>query len=105
MKQRKADFQEIVRTYLWQVRWSIFLSVLFMVGLTLTELLSPWPLKIIFDYILLDKPLPHSLSWLAGMLQSGKVFSVIVTSLSIILIAGFSGLFAYFQHHLISGIG
>ena len=105
MKQRKVDFQEIVRTYLWQVKRSIFLSVLCMVGLTLAELLSPWPLKIIFDYILLDKPLPPLLSWLAGMIQSGKSFSVVVISLSILLIAGLSGLFAYFQHHLISRIG
>jgi len=105
MKERRADFQELVKTYLWQVKRSICLSVLCMVGLTLTELLSPWPLKIIFDYILLDKPLPLSLSWLAGLLRSGKTFAVMVTSLSIIVIAGLSGLFAYFQHHLISRIG
>lgn len=104
-KQRRADFREIVRDYLWQMRGGIALSVLCMLGSTLAELLAPWPLKIIFDYILLDRPLPPSLGWLAGLLASGKVFAVLVISLSILLIAGLSGVFSYFQQSLISRIG
>jgi ATP-binding cassette subfamily B protein/subfamily B ATP-binding cassette protein MsbA len=104
-KQRTVDFREIVRDYLWQVRNSIALSVFCMFGFTLAELLSPWPLKIIFDYVLLDKPLPQSLFWLTGILQNGKVFSVVVISLGILVIAGFSGLFSYFQQYLTARIG
>lgn len=105
MKQKRANFQEIVRAYLWQERRRLFLSILCMIGFTLAELLSPWPLKIIFDYILLDKPLPTSLSWLASILLGGQIFSVVIISLSILIIAVLGGLFSYSQQHLTSRIG
>jgi ABC-type multidrug transport system fused ATPase/permease subunit len=105
MKQKTANFREIVNGYLWSVRGKIFVVVLCMLGFTVSELLAPWPLKIIFDYILLDRPLPPSLSWLSCLLQSGKAFSVFVTSLSIVVIAGLGGLFSYLQYYLISHIG
>ena len=81
------------------------LAALCMVGFTLTELLFPWPLKIIFDHILLDKPLSSFLSFLEGMLQSGKVFALVVLSLSIVLIALLRGFFAYSQLYITSRIG
>jgi ATP-binding cassette subfamily B protein/subfamily B ATP-binding cassette protein MsbA len=91
--------------HLGEVKGSLALSVLCMIGFTLTELVSPWPLKIIFDHILLDKSLPASLSWLDGLIASGKMVSVVTLSLSILLFAGFRGVFAYFQTYITSRIG
>ncbi|MBS1171531.1 MAG: hypothetical protein H6R12_361, partial [Proteobacteria bacterium] len=33
-------------------------------------LLAPWPLKLIFDHVLLSKPLPSALGWLAGLFSA-----------------------------------
>ncbi|HEX4947677.1 MAG TPA: ABC transporter ATP-binding protein [Blastocatellia bacterium] len=104
-KQQRADFQAIIKGHLWQERRSIVLSLLSMLVLTLAELLSPWPLKIIFDYVLLDKPLPTNLGWLSGWLASGKTFAVVLISLAILLIAGARSIFSYFQDFLFSRIG
>ena len=34
-----------------------------LIGTILMNLVKPWPLKLIFDYILLDKPLPESATY------------------------------------------
>ena len=104
-KQQRADFQAIIKGHLWQERRSIVLSLLSMLVLTLAELLSPWPLKIIFDYVLLDKTLPAHLAWLSGWLASGKTNAVILISLGVLLIAGARSIFFYTQDFLFSRIG
>ena len=104
-KKRQPRFKQIVLHHLRQVKGSLFFAAFCMLGLTVTELLRPWPLKIIFDHILLDKPLPHFLSFLEGMLQSGKVMAVVAISFAIILIALLSGSFSYLQIYITSRIG
>ncbi len=103
--QSTPNVRELVSAHLWEMRRSLMAALLCILGFTLMELLSPWPLKIIFDYILLDKPLPASLSWLSGLLAQGKSFAVIITSLAIVLFAGGKSLFDYFQHYQTSRIG
>jgi len=76
-----------------------------MIGATLAELASPWPLKIIFDHILLDKRLPAWLWWLDGLIGQGKTIAVVVLSLSIVMIASVRGFFAYLQIFITSRIG
>ncbi|MBK8316245.1 MAG: ABC transporter ATP-binding protein [Acidobacteria bacterium] len=95
----------IVREHLSEVRGSLILSAFCMAGFTLTELIAPWPLKIIFDHILFDKRLPGSLIWLSPVISFGKPAAVIAISLSILLIALFRGVFAYFQSFITSRIG
>ena len=95
----------IVREHLSEVRGSLILSAFCMAGFTLTELIAPWPLKIIFDHILLDKRLPVSLIWLSPVISFGKPAAVIAISLAILLIALFRGVFAYFQSFITSRIG
>lgn len=104
-KQRRADFHEIVGEYLRQEKRSILLAVGCMLGFTATELLAPWPLKVIFDHILLDRPLPHQLGLLAPVLQQGKTWAVLVVSLGIVLIALVRAFFSYFQDYLVSRTG
>jgi len=76
-----------------------------MIGSTVAELASPWPLKIIFDHILLDKSLPASLEWLNGLIGQGKTIAVVVLALSIVVIAIIRGSFAYLQTFITSRIG
>ena len=61
---RRSRFKQVVINHLLQVKASLLLAALCMLGFTLTGLLAPWPLKIIFDYVLLD----HRLGGLEGQL-------------------------------------
>lgn len=106
-KERRGDLRELVRQCLGQMRGKIGLALLCMLGGTLAELLAPWPLKIIFDHLLLDQPLPASLSWLAALIlrHADRTLAVLVVSLGILLIAGLSGLFSYWQQALTAQLG
>ena len=83
MSDRKRTLKAIVREHLSEVRGSLILSVFCMTGFTLTELAAPWPLKIIFDHLLLDKSVPASLDWLAPVLSRGKPTAIVAVALAI----------------------
>lgn len=104
-KNRDITLQGIIRGHLLESKWSLAASALCMLGFTLTELLSPWPLKIVFDHILLDKSLPDSLGWLDGLIARGKFASIVALSLSIVVIAVFRGGFAYLHSFITARIG
>ncbi|MGB3942120.1 MAG: ABC transporter ATP-binding protein, partial [Candidatus Manganitrophaceae bacterium] len=104
-KKRSSTFNRIVLNQLSKVKGNLFVASVCMICYTLTELLAPWPLKIIFDYILLAEPLPSSLSFLKGIFQRGEIFSLVILSLSIFLIAICKGLFSYLQIYMTSRIG
>ena len=104
-KQRRSRFKQVVVDNLLQVKASLLLAVLCALGFILTGLLALWPLKIVFDYVLLDKPLPSSLSFLGGLLQSGKILSLAVISLAIVVIALLRGLLSYAQLSITSRTG
>lgn len=65
------------------------------------RLLEPWPLKILFDNVLLDQPMPEALGWL-GRLGGGTQGGLLVVLVgAIVLIALVSGA-AYFQQSVTS---
>lgn len=127
--QSPRRFRQILITYLRRVKGGLGLAALSMLGYTLMELLSPWPLKIIFDYILLDHPLPEFLSFLEPIFHNGqapalsfsldpnlpyllsvnfqnwKTLLLPVMVGCIALIAILSSSFSYFQIYLTSRIG
>lgn len=106
MQQKKhTRFKQVILNHLSQVKKSLFFAVVCMLGFTLTELLAPWPIKIIFDHVLLDKPFPPSLSFLGMILLGGKALFLVVVSLAIIFIAVFRGLFSYFQLFITTRVG
>ncbi|HKQ72484.1 MAG TPA: ABC transporter ATP-binding protein [Blastocatellia bacterium] len=104
-KQQSPNVREIVGAHLWEMRRSMVTALLCIFGFTLMELLAPWPLKIIFDYILLDKPLPPSLAWLSGLMARGKSTAVFVISLGVVLFAAAKSLFDYFLLYQTSRVG
>ncbi len=53
------------RKYLGEHRWAMFAALLATIGATLAHLAAPWPIKIVFDYILSHA---MSKSWIAGLL-------------------------------------
>src|SRR5437660_10513947 len=81
-QRRRSRFKQVVINQLLQVKASLFLAALCMLGFTVTGLLAPWPPKIIFDYVLLDQRLPPALSFLAGVLPHGNGPALALTPLA-----------------------
>jgi ATP-binding cassette subfamily B protein len=101
----RTRFRQIIFHHLHQVKGRLVLAALCVFGFSLTGLLAPWPLKIIFDHVLLDKPLPAYLGFLGAMLPGGKVITLLVISSAIVLIALCRGVCSYAQHAIASRIG
>jgi ATP-binding cassette, subfamily B, bacterial len=104
-KKERTRFRGIVGGYLREAKGSVLLAALSMLGLTLTELAKPWPLKVIIDNILLGKPLPPYFSFAGGLFGSGEALALAVFSLAIFLIALLVAGFAYLQVYITSRIG
>ncbi|HEX2729069.1 MAG TPA: ABC transporter ATP-binding protein, partial [Rubrobacteraceae bacterium] len=91
--------------YLRGAKGSLLMAGLCMIGVTLMELLRPWPLAIVFDHILADKPLPPYLMPFERLFEDGKVLPLVVIAGVIVLVAVLTGLFAYLQVYITSRIG
>ena len=100
-----SRLRQVIFTHLGKMRWFLFLAVLGMLGVTATELLSPWPLKIIFDNILLGTPLPSYLDFLNDWSEGNPRRLLLFVSASVAIIALLSGAFAFLQTYLTSRIG
>jgi ATP-binding cassette, subfamily B, bacterial len=102
-----AAFREVVARlapYLRERRGSLALALAATLGYMAMRLLEPWPLKLIFDHVLLGAPLPPALSFLddwAG--SSGALLGVLVASIVGIALA--SGFLYYWQNVLSAQIG
>lgn len=63
---------KLILAHLRNMKWSITLAIVSLLGVTLTELLRPWPLKLIIDQLLLDQPFREGLNFLtASCLRMG----------------------------------
>lgn len=104
-KKQRSQFRQLVLAQLLRAKHGLTLATLCMVGYTLTTLLVPWPLKLIFDYILLASPIPQHLAWLQTLQQSGTLLALVAISSSILLIAVLRGACSYYQSYLTAKIG
>ncbi len=95
--QDQNRFRTLLLKYLSEVKGELIAAVLCLIGFTATALLGPWPIKIIFDYILLSKSLPEALSFLGPVFERGSAFSLGVLAGTLLLIALLRGFFSYFQ--------
>lgn len=102
---RFSRFNAIVRATLTQTRWRLLLGISSLLAVTFTELLAPWPIKLIFDYILLQHPVPASWIWLNSLLQYGTIVALSVLCASIAVIAAGQSVFAYLQSYTMSRLG
>lgn len=97
--------RDLIVRHLYQAKGKLVLALVCIIGATLMEILAPWPLKIIFDHILLGKPLPSSLIFLQGWIQYQTHTALLGISLCIVVIALAKGMFSYFNTFLTSRIG
>ena len=87
------------------MRGKLLVAALSTVALMVAELLGPWPFKIIFDYVLLGRALPHALAFLQPTLAWGKGISILWISLSIVVLALLQAGGSYLQIFCTSRIG
>jgi ATP-binding cassette, subfamily B, bacterial len=101
----RTRFRRFFTTHLGQVKGSLAVAALFMIGGILAELAKPWPLKLILDHGLLHKPLPHALRFLQSLITESTVPFIVAAALSIVFISLVSGVCSYFQTFITSAIG
>src|SRR5437763_15458104 len=100
-----SALRQIVVKHLREERFGLALAAVCMLGLTAMELLSPWPIKIIIDHILLNKPAHGLLARWSAFFRGDKFMAVIVVSASIIVISTVKGALAYGLMFITSRIG
>jgi subfamily B ATP-binding cassette protein MsbA len=81
------------------------LAFLAMIGETLTDVLEPWPIKVVVDYVVSSKPLPHWLNNLAGGLFAHDrlaALNLAVAAVAVLAIVGTVS--AYAQKYLTTNV-
>ena len=102
---RRTRFRQLVLTHLRQVKRQFFWGGVCTLGIVATEVLKPWPLKVILDHIVLGKKLPRFLQFLSMAVAANNYTLLVELSCSILLIAVLGGLFSYAQIFITSSIG
>ncbi len=104
MKKRDR-LTRIVVGHLGSMKGALITAVICTLGVVLLELVAPWPIKVLFDHILLQKPLSPGLSFLDSLLEHKTVTVVAILALLIVLIALSKAACLYFQVFQTSRIG
>jgi ATP-binding cassette, subfamily B, bacterial len=97
--------RSLVLACLKEQRISLALAALALMGVVVAEVLAPWPLKIIFDHILLAKPLPTHLAFLQPLLDWGIWPALLLAAGSIAAIALTASVLAYLELYTSAKVG
>ncbi len=91
--------------YIQKNKRELILAQIAGVGYILFGMLEPWPLKLIFDNVFLQKPLSPFLMPALGSFQDDPVLLLNILVAAVILIAFIRGLFYYYQNLLMARVG
>jgi ATP-binding cassette, subfamily B, bacterial len=75
------------------------------VGESITDLLEPWPLKIVFDYVFGSKKMPDWLTSAVSFIGTDKFSVLDFAVLAVIVIAIFGALSSYVEKYLTTSVG
>ena len=101
MIQKKIRITDLLYPH-WPALTLAFVAV---VGESVTDLLDPWPLKIVFDHVFGSKRLPGWLAGAVGWLGNDKLSIVNFVVLAVIAIAIFGALSSYLEKYLTTSVG
>jgi ATP-binding cassette, subfamily B, bacterial len=101
IKRVYSAFAPHVRKY----RRRFALAYLALLAATAMNLLKPWPLKIVFDYILLNKPMPHWIKLASSAAGDGKLILLAVLCAGIVVIFCLEGLFTFTRKYFMASGG
>ncbi len=102
---KASAVQKIVSKRLLKMKGNLIIAAFSMLGFTVCELLSPWPLKLIFDQVLLNKPLNFNFPPLQSLLAGDQTVALLVLSIGIVVTALLRGIFSYSQIFQTSRVG
>ena len=101
----KHHLRQIITGHLRSEAWRLAMGMFCVLGVVATQVAAPWPIKVIIDNILLGKPLPPSMAFLADVIETDTSAAVAAVSLAIFAIVLLRGLFSYSQLYITSHIG
>ena len=94
-----------MRPHLRPYRGPLALAALAMIGATAMEIVRPWPIKIIFDGLLIPQQTPDAVTAAALEITGGGDRLLAASALAILAIAVVGGLFTFAQSYLIASVG
>jgi ATP-binding cassette subfamily B protein len=86
----------------WLTLTLAFLAVL---GTSITDVLEPWPLKIVFDHVFASKRMPDWLAAIVSYVGTDKFSILNFAVLAVIVIALFGAISSYFEKYLTTSVG
>jgi ATP-binding cassette, subfamily B, bacterial len=102
LKNKKLKLGHLLRPH----RAVLALAFIAVLGEAVTDLLEPWPLKIVFDYVFGSKHMP---AWMSGLIGStfglDKVSILHFAVLAVIVIALAGALSSYAEKYLTTSVG
>jgi ATP-binding cassette, subfamily B, bacterial len=102
IKKGKIQITHLLRPH-WKTLVFAFIAV---IGESVTDLLEPWPLKIVLDYVLSSKQMPD---WLASFISlifgQDKTAALNFAVIAIVTIAAVGAISSYTENYLTTSIG
>src|SRR5712691_1621088 len=106
MSNDKWKMKKIRITDLLYPHWlTLTLAFIAVIGESITDLLEPWPLKIVFDYVFGSKPMPAWLASIVSFVGTDKLSILNFAVLAVITIAIFGAVSSYFEKYLTTSVG
>ena len=86
--------------------WKVFLlAYVGLLGTVLIQVIQPWPLKSIFDFVLLEKPKPGPIAYLSALLKDNKFSLLTVLCISTVLLVVLESLLSYINKYFTAAAG
>jgi ATP-binding cassette, subfamily B, bacterial len=100
-----SKLRAVIGASLRRQRAAVLLAAACLLGVIAMDLVAPWPLKIVFDHVLLGHPLPAWLAPLQALLALGTWPALLAMAGAIGAIALLAGAFSYLQLFTTAKIG
>jgi len=84
---------------------TLSLAFLAVLGTSITDVLEPWPLKIVFDHVFASKRMPDWLASIVAYVGTDKFSILNFAVLAVIVIALFGAISSYFEKYLTTSVG
>src|ERR1043166_8474006 len=99
--QKKIRITDVLYPH-WLTLSFAFIAV---IGESVTDILDPWPLKIVFDYVFGSKRMPDWLSSIVSFIGTDKISILNFAVLAVLVIAIFGAVSSYFEKYLTTSVG
>src|SRR2546422_3235022 len=84
---------------------TLTLAFIAVIGESITDLLEPWPLKMVFDYVFGSKAMPNWLAGVVSFIGTDKLSILNFAVLAVVAIAMVAAISSYFEKYLTTSVG